>query len=105
MTTNQTSKSSAFLTIVRLATVAAAVVLFAQTANADPRPGIPPYAPWKEPTKRELLASGVGKAQQYGTQTAVQMPLKNAAAGRVPCTRCEYHRPPMLVRSSGKPGR
>jgi len=104
MTTNHTSKPSTFLRIVRLATIAAGVVLFAHTANADPKPGQLGNPPWAKPTNRDLLASNVRKSQQYGTQTAVQMPLKNAAVGRVPCARCEYHRPPMLVRS-GKPGR
>jgi hypothetical protein len=105
MTTNQSSKSSAFLTIARLATVAAGIVLFAQTAIADPRP---PYwgnnPPPAQPTTQQLLSSGIHKTQQYGTQTAVQMPLKNAAAGRVPCTRCDFQRPPVLM-SSRKPGR
>ena len=105
MKTNQTSKSSAFLKIVRVATTLAAVVMFSHTANADPRPGgIWGNPPPAKPTNRELLASNVRKAQQYGTQTAVQTPLKNAAVYKVPCARCEYHRPPMLVRS-GKPGR
>jgi hypothetical protein len=98
MTINQSSKSSAFLKIVRLATVAAGVVLFSHTANADPKPGQLGNPPWAQPTNRDLLASGVRKAQQYGTQTAVQMPLKNAAVYKVPCARCEYH-PPALVRT------
>ena len=104
MTTNQNSKSSTFLKIVRLATVAAGVVLFAHTANADPKPGQLGNPPWAKPTNRDLLASGVRKTQQYGTQTAIQMPLKNAAVSKVPCARCEFQRPPTMM-SSRKPGR
>jgi hypothetical protein len=104
MKTNQTSKSSAFLKIVRVATTLAAVVMFSHTANADPRPGgIWGNPPPAQPSKRELLASNVQKTVKLGTQTAVQTPLKNAAVTKVPCAACSY-RPPMLVRS-GKPGR
>jgi hypothetical protein len=104
MKTNQISKSSAFLHIVRVATTLAAVVMFSHTANADPKPGQLGNPPWAKPTNRDLLASNVRYAVKIGTQTAVQTPLKNAAVSKVPCARCEYHRPPMLVRS-GKPGR
>jgi hypothetical protein len=104
MKTARTSKSSTFLHIVRVAATLAAVVMFAHTANADPRPGgIWNNPPMKQPTTRELLAGDARKAVKLGTQTVIQTPLKNAAVTKVPCARCEY-RPPMLVRS-GKPGR
>jgi hypothetical protein len=104
MKTNQTSKSSALLNILRVATTLAAVVMFSHTAIADPRPGgIWNIPPMKQPTTRELLASDVRKTVKLGTQTAIQTPLKTAAVSKVPCAACSY-RPPMLVRS-GKPGR
>ena len=99
MKVSQVSKSSAFLNIVRVATMLAAVVLLSHTAGADPRPGgIWNNPPLKQPTTRELLASDARTAGRLGTQTAIQTPLKNAAVTKVPCAACSY-RPPMLART------
>jgi len=103
MRTNKASTSSSFSVIARLASALAAVVMLADAASADPRPGYVGSAPWAKPTTRDLLASNVRYAVKVGTQSAVQTPLKNAAVSKVPCAACGY-RPPMLVRS-GKFGR
>ena len=97
-------KPSSFLAVARLASVLAAVVAFADAANADPRPGgIWGNPPPAKPTMQEMLKSNVRYATKVGTQSAIQTPLKNAAVTKVPCAACAY-RPPMLVRA-GKFGK
>jgi len=55
MKTNKAATSSSFFAIARPASALAAVVVLADAANADPKPGQLGNPPWAKPTTRELL--------------------------------------------------
>ena len=97
MKSGEVLKSSTFFATVRLAAMlAAAVVLFADAASADPRPGNPGNKPWKpslqEVRENNLLRSGI----KVGPAISRTNPLMSPAALKVPCAVCSY-RPPMLA--------
>ena len=92
-----TPEGAAFVTANRAAMLTAAVVVFADAASADPRPGNPGNKPWKpswsEVRENTLLRSGI----QVGLGVSRTNPVMSPAALKVPCKVCSY-RPPMLVR-------
>ena len=98
MISGKTLQSSTFFAAARLAAMlTAAVVLFADAASADPRPGYPGKTTagptWADVRENALLRAGV----KVGSVPKHTNPLMSSAALKVPCPVCSY-RPPMLVR-------